>query len=950
MDAAKHSKKTRQLLREEIARGESMRFHVTRKTMKHLALPIGLLAFALGAAPAATAQNLEIPYKKFTLDNGLQVIVHEDHSDPIVAVYVSYHVGSAREEPGRSGFAHLFEHMLFQGSQHVGDDQHFKMVSEAGGTLNGTTNLDRTLYFETLPANFLELALWLEADRMGFLLPAVTLDKLNNQRDVVKNERRQNYENRPYAQGEGALVAALYPPDHPYSWVTIGSMADLSAASLEDVHNFFRRWYGPNNATLAIGGDIDTDKALALAKKYFGGIPAGPKVDPPAARPTKLDINKRIVMEDNVQLPQITLCWPTVDQKHGDDAALTLLASVLAQGKTSILEKALRMDENLARNVSANQDSAEIAGQFTITVTAAPNVTLDSLETKVLQLLQNVAEKGVDAEMLQRIKTRLETGFVRRMESVGSKTSSLCVGNMFTGNPNDAADELKKTLAVTADEITNSLKKYILNKTNIVLSVVPKGKIQLAASGRTAEQQKMETTFDRNAKPGAGPVPTIQTPVVWHDTLQNGVKVVGTKYTEIPITTLSLAVPAGHLYESMDKLGLASLTAACMNEGTKKLNTLQFTEAVEAIGANLNVNADDDEITITLSVLNKNLPAAIALMKDVLLEPRFDEKDFNRIKKQRLLAIDTRGENIGRTAGAVWQRLQFGDTTPLGLPSTGTKETVTKLTIDDVKNFHGERMAPAGARLTFVGALDNNGVKELFNDMNNAWKAKSSNAPIAANASAARPSETTNKLYLVDKAGAAQSEIRIGHEGVAMGDPDHFPLTVLNYILGGAFSSRINMNLREAKGYTYGARSNFESGLRTGVFTASGGVHTQFTKESVVEFMKELKNILNGVTEEELAFAKNALARNFALQYESANARLGMAGNISKFGFPDNYPTERMARLEKLTLADLKTLAEKYLHPDRMTILVVGDKEKIGKGLSELGYGVVELDIDGAKK
>ncbi|MFN0206197.1 MAG: M16 family metallopeptidase, partial [Planctomycetota bacterium] len=403
--------------------------------MKYPARILTLLFPALIFTNSIAAQGTELAYKKITLENGLDVIVHEDHSDPVVSVYVSYHVGSGREEPGRSGFAHLFEHMLFQGSQNVGDDQHFKLISEAGGTLNGTTNLDRTLYFETVPANQLELALWLEADRMGFVLPAVTLKKLDNQRDVVKNERRQNYENRPYAQSGVALVAALYPPDHPYSWVTIGSQEDLTAASLDDVHNFFRRWYGPNNATLAIGGDVKAEEVFVLVKKYFGTIPRGPEVTKPTPRPAPLEQTKRIVTEDKVQLPQIVLAWPAVEQSHADDAALTLLASILADGKTSILEKSFRIDEQVARNVSANNESAEVAGHFTIRVTAAPKVSLDDVELRVDNILKGIVANGVNADQLKRIKTRIESRNVRRLETVANKTSSLCVENMFTGNP-----------------------------------------------------------------------------------------------------------------------------------------------------------------------------------------------------------------------------------------------------------------------------------------------------------------------------------------------------------------------------------------------------------------------------------------------------------------------------------------------------------------------------------
>jgi zinc protease len=363
-----------------------------------------VLALLMPAAPDAAAQSpsVELPFTKVVLDNGLQVVIHEDRSDPVVAVYVLYHVGSGREEVGRSGFAHLFEHLMFQGSEHVGDDQHFKIVSEAGGTLNGTTNRDRTNYFETLPSNQLETALWLEADRMGYLLPAITQAKLDNQREVVKNERRQNYENVPYRQAAGKVMEALYPPDHPYHWLTIGSHEDLTAASLEDVHAFFRRWYGPNNATLAIGGDVDTAQALALVRKWFGGIPRGPEVAPPAQRPVRLDGNVRLVMEDKVKLPELSLIWPSVPRGHADEAALELLTAILSANKSAVLDRALTIDQVLASRVSASQAGDELAGEFDITVRAAPGTDLDTLEQAVLRLLAGLAADGVDPEQLQR--------------------------------------------------------------------------------------------------------------------------------------------------------------------------------------------------------------------------------------------------------------------------------------------------------------------------------------------------------------------------------------------------------------------------------------------------------------------------------------------------------------------------------------------------------------------
>jgi zinc protease len=931
--------------------------------------PTLVVALSFSAlASSALGQGQEIPHKKVVLDNGLQVILHEDHSDPLVSVYVSYHVGSGREEPGRSGFAHLFEHMLFQGSQHVGDDQHFKMVSEAGGTLNGTTNLDRTLYFETLPSNHLELALWLEADRMGFLLPAVTQEKLDNQRDVVKNERRQNYENRPYAQSSGVIAAGLYPADHPYSWVTIGSMKDLSAASLEDVHNFFRRWYGPNNATLGIGGDIDPEKTIALVKKYFGSIPRGPEVVKPVARAAVLPQSKRLVMEDKVQLPQLQLVWPGVPAGSAEEPALDMLASVLSQGKSSILEKALRIDETLVRNVSARNESSEVAGQFAITMTAAAGVSLDTLEQKVMDLLHGLETNGVSAEALDRHKAIAEAASIRRMETVASKTSSLTVNNMFYGEPNHAATELREFLEVTPKQVASALRVTILGKPYIALSVVPNGKIELAASGRVPEQVAQEKGFDRTKRPTAGDRPSIKAPEVWHDTLANGVKMIGAKYNEIPLTTLSIAVPAGRLSEDMTKLGLASLTAAMLNEGTQKMSTVELSDALEGLGATLNVGSDDDEITFNLSVINKNLKPAVEILRQVVLTPRFDAKDLARLKKQRLIAIDTRGDDIRGISSAVWQRLMFGDAAIEGMPAIGRRDTVEKITIDDVRNYYTQNATPAGARVSVVSDMSAAQVKDLLQPLVAAWTGSAGDGgvgaglsagvggarPKAKDAAAARPSVPTYDkvaLFLVDKPGAAQSEVSIGHLGVAVTDPDYYPLTVLNYVLGGAFSSRINMNLRESKGYTYGARSGFSAGVRPGPFAATGGIHTQYTKESVVEFMKELNAILDGVTDKELEFAKNALAQGLALRYESTMARMQLLNDIGKYGFPDDYLQKRLKQLDALTVDDLKALAKKHLHPDKMAILVVGDKQKVQQGLNGLGYGdAVELDIDGTKK
>ncbi|MHC5210887.1 MAG: M16 family metallopeptidase [Planctomycetota bacterium] len=897
----------------------------------------------------ATGQSpsVDLPFTKVVLENGLQVVVHEDRSDPVVAVYVLYHVGSGREEVGRSGFAHLFEHLMFQGSSHVGDDQHFKIVSEAGGSLNGTTNRDRTNYFETLPSNQLETALWLESDRMGFLLPAITQEKLDNQREVVKNERRQNYENVPYRQAWSEIMAALYPADHPYHWLTIGSHEDLTAASLEDVHAFFRRWYGPNNATLAIGGDVDTQEAIALARKWFGGIPRGPEVGPPAQRPVRLDENVRLVMEDKVQLPELSLTWPTAPKGHADEAALVMLSSILSANKAAILDRALTIDAVLASRVSASQRRDELAGEFDITVRAAPGVTLDTLEQTVHGLLVQLAADGVDADQLQRQKNRYESFQVNGLETVARRTNALAEANVFFGDPGAATRLLDEVLAVTPAQIDAALRTYLLDRPHVVMSVVPEGETEAAASGKGLPDGRAEVVadaVDRSSRPDAAPAVAFRPPAIWHDEFPSGVNVIGTRYTELPIVSLSLSVPAGHLRDRPETAGLASLTADLMNEGTLSLDTVGMTDALDELGASLRVGSDDDEITISLRTLGRHLPKAAALLQDVVLRPRFDAADFDRLKTQRISALETRGDSIRTIAGNSWGRVLYGKDDMTGWPADGTPDSVRGLTLDQVIAFHRDHVVPTGARLTVVGDVDAAGLRDLFAELATEW---SGEAP-AIVAQGEHPPRDATRIFLVDKPGAPQSEVRIGHEGLATTDPDWYPVSIMNYMLGGTFSSRINMNLREDKGYTYGARSRFSGGLRPGSFTASSGVRTDVTAESVAEIMKELNSIRDGITEEELAFARDGLMQAMNRQYEAVSALNRMLDSISMYGYPDDYLVGRIAILERITKADIDALAKKYVQPEKAAVLVVGDKEKVLGPLEALGYGpVTELDIDG---
>ena len=889
------------------------------------------------------AQDAFLPFEKHVLDNGLQVVLHEDHSDPVVAVYVYYHVGSSREEIGRSGFAHLFEHMLFQGSEHVGDNQHFKLIQEGGGTLNGTTNQDRTNYFETLPADKLELALWLESDRMGFLLPAMTQEKLDNQREVVKNERRQRYENQPYGLVHETVLQNLYPAGHPYSWTTIGSMEDLEQATLDDIANFFRRWYGPNNATLAIGGDFDPKRALMLVEKYFGSIPRGPEVDRPAPLPTRLEASRRLLLEDRVQLPQLTLVWPTVEAWHPDEAALDLLADVLSANRSSVLDRALLIEEELASYVTIAHSAQERAGTLTINLRPNPGVSLDQLEQRVDELLESFLAEELAPERLARMQNRREGAILRGLETVSARTSRLAFDNCFSGDPGRIAQELAGYRAVQPDHVQRVARRYVVGQARIGLSVVPHGKKELAATGSGPELERdvERAPLDRTQVPADGTPEPFRAPDVWHAKLANGISITGSPYDKIPLSRVSLSLPAGRLRETREELGLASLMAEMLEEGTERLDGNELVEALDELGADLSVAAGDDELVIRMSALNEHLPRAAALLVELVLTPRFAEEDFERLKRQRLLALETRADRIGAIAADAFARLVFGETTK-GSPAPGTAATIGALELADVQGFWKRHARAEGARLAFVGAASADDVVAHFAPLAGGLESGAASAlETQPGSHGEMPSGVA--VFLVDKPGAQQSEIRIGHPGVAQTDPNFFALQTMNYPLGGNFSSRINMNLREDKGYTYGARSAFTGARTPGVFVVASGVETDVTAPAVAEVLKELEAIGAGLSEEEVEYARQAVSRSLSRTYESAQARLSFLEQIAKYGFADDFPETRLRWLGDMKKADLDQLVRSYIHPKKLFVLIVGDAERVAEPLAELGLGPVTL-------
>ncbi len=910
-----------------------------------------------------TGNELVIPYEKYVLPNGLTVVVHEDHSDPVVHVDVTYHVGSAREEIGKSGFAHFFEHMMFQGSDHVADDEHFKIVTESGGTLNGSTNRDRTNYYETLPSNQLERALWLEADRMGFLLDAVTQKKFEIQRATVKNERGQNYDNRPYGLAGEVISKNLFPYGHPYSWLTIGYVEDLNRVNVNDLKNFFLRWYGPNNAVLTVGGDVTAKQVVTLAEKYFGTIPRGPEVTKTVVPTPVLDKDRYVSYEDNIRIPMLQMVFPTVPTYHPDEVPLDALADILGGGKTSLLYKNL-VKTQLAVQANAQHPSSELAGQLTLVALPYPGKRVDSTEAIIRRTLVEFEKRGVtDDDLAQFVATR-EARLVNGLASVSGKVSQLAQFQTLLGNPNFLPEELKRLHSLTKADVMRVYNQYVKGKNAVILTIYPKAKADLVAKPdnytvSTANYKapdygyaglkyaKATDSFDRSKKPGPGANPTLKVPPFWTDKLVNGLKVIGTRNDEIPTVTMLFSIRGGHLLSAADpsKAGIAQLTAALMNEATQRYTTEELNTKLEKLGSNINIQATTENITVSVESQVKNLDSTLALVEEKLFRPKFSTEDFNRLKKQQLELIGNQSTQPVVIANKAYNKLLYGADNIRAIPVSGTAKTVESITLDDVKAFYQKSLSPSVTDLVIVGDVDQKAVMPKLAFLKN-WAAKPVQIPTAS----PRQKIDKTRIFLVDKEQAAQSEIRIGYLTDLPYDAtgEYYRATLANYMLGGAFNSRINMNLREDKGYTYGARSGFASTLTPGPFTASAGVKAAATDSSVVEFVKEITNYgKSGITQEELDFVKSSLGQSDALRYETPFQKAIFLSRIVEYNLPRDYIDQQAKILKGITKAEIDAVAKKTLPVNNMVITVVGDKKLVKPGLERLGYEVIELDKEG---
>jgi len=901
--------------------------------------------------------EIVIPYKKYVLPNGLTLLVHEDHSDPIVHVDVTYHVGSAREELGRSGFAHFFEHMMFQGSDHVADEQHFKIVSEAGGDLNGTTNSDRTNYFETLPSNQLETALWLEADRMGFLLDAVTVPKFENQRATVKNERGQSYDNRPYGLVNEKVSQALYPQGHPYSWPVIGYLAELDRATLDDLKHFFLRWYGPNNATLTVAGDVDPKQVVELVEKYYGPIPAGPEVKPMKVEKVTLPEDRYISYEDNIRFPLIQFAYPTVGNRNPDEAPLDILADILGGGKNSIFYQNF-VKPQLAIQANVSHPCMELAGEFQMTVLPFPGKTLAEMESMIRKSIDEFETREISDDDLNRTKAMIENQLINELSSVDGKAGMLASYQTFTGNPNYIQQELKRYASVTKEDVKRVFNTYIKGQHPVILSVYPKGQKELAAKEDNFTPKFVDSTFvpndaeykdlvynkakdaegfDRSKQPGPGPNPTIKLPDFWTENFENGLAVIGAKNDEVPTVALRISIRAGHRFEDPAKSGIASLTADLLDESTQNYTAEEIANKLEVLGSSIDIHAENEEIVIDISSLKKNIDKTLELVEEKLMKPKFSMDDFNRKKQQQLEGISNQITQPTVIANNTFREVLYGKDNIMSIPNSGTLETAGSITLDDVKTYYETKFSPSISKLVIVGDVDKDEVLGKLGFLKS-WAKKD----VKFAEEKPTPAIEKTKIILVNKTQAPQSEIRIGY--IAMpydATGDYYKSKLMNFPLGAAFNSRINLNLRENKGWTYGARSTFQGTKFAGAYMASAGVKAAKTDSSVVEFMKEISNYADkGITEEELAFTKSSIGQSDARKYETSLQKAGFLQQILDYSLNKNFIDEQNKILAGITKAEIDALAKSKLPYSKMDIVVVGDKDLVLPGLSKLGYDI----------
>lgn len=929
-------------------------------------LPLVLLLL-LGACDAGLppAGGFEIQFERYELDNGLEVILHTDDSDPLAAVAMTFHVGSAREVEGRTGFAHLFEHLFFLDSENLGPGGLDRLMTRVGSSTNGSTSRDRTNYFEVVPIDGLEKTLWAEADKLGFFINTVTGSVVAKEKQVVKNEKRQGVDNRPYGHNEYVIDQAMYPRGHPYRWQVIGSLADLDAADLADAREFHTRWYGPNNATLVVAGDIDTEQTKEWIEKYFGEIPS--RETPEVVQPPEVRLagTRRLYHEDNFgNLPLLTLSWPTVPRYHADAYALDVLSSLLTDGKSTPLYEVLVEEEELTSQVTTYHGAQELAGQFNFQALAYPGTDLDDLLAAVRIAFQRLEDEGIPDAELARVKAGTETGFYRGLASAIGKAFQLADYAIFAGDPGYAAEDLERILAVSAHDVMRVYETYLKDRPHIATSFVPRGEVQLALEGSeraevviepivqgaeaefTVERGDERTpggAFDRSAEPPYGTSPSVRAPQVWRETLANGLSVLGVEDAETPIVQFQLTFRGGTLLEEPGRTGVANLLAETMLEGTANRTPEELEQAIDLLGAAVSVSAGSTGFSISGSVLARNYDETMALVEEILLEPRFGADRFELARQRVLNTIRQLDANPSFVASQAFDRLLYGNHS-LAQGSYGTLESVAAFTLDDLRAYHASALVPGAAAFLVAGAVSAEEATAPLSSLAARWE----ESPAPAYPDAPTWAADRAGLYFIDVPGAAQSVINVGRLALARTDDEYHPATVMNFRLGGGgFASELTQVLREGKGYTYGAGSRFQGGHYPGAFSVSTSVRSNVTLESLEIIRDMLASYGPTFDEEDLEVTKGFLLRTNARAFETLGAKLGVVRTVSDYGFAPDYVLQQEQTVRDMTVERVRELAARHLGGD-MIWLVVGDAETQMGRLGALGLGeAVMLDRAG---
>jgi zinc protease len=915
-----------------------------------------LLCFSLlhAQAPAAKSESLQIPqikFQKYKLDNGLEVILSEDHRLPLVAVNIWYHVGAANETVGHTGFAHLFEHMMFEGSKHVPGSGHAHFLEAAGVTdFNGTTGFDRTNYYETLPSNQLELALWLESDRMGYLPDKLDQANLSNQQDVVRNERRQSTENRPYGIADETVFHELFPKEHPYYPMVIGSHADIQAAKLEDVRNFFRLYYAPNNATLTIVGDFDPAKTRQLVEKYFGLLKSGPPVPPVKITTPAVTSERRATVQDNVQLPRVYEAWLTSPLFKPGDAEADITASALGGGKSSRLYKKLVYEKQLALDVEANQQSLALRSVFQIEATARPGVKPEDLEKAINDELAAFRTSGPTPEEMNRARNGIETNHISSLELLNAVADILNSYNQYVGTPDFLAGDIKRYEDATPETVRAFAQQQLEPHQRVVVYCVP-GKPDLGPEVATPKSEAKDTTRSsggepvntdaawREKPPAPGPARPLHLPVPEQFKLSNGLTVFYNERLGLPLVAAGLVFRRGSGANPIDRPGLASFTARMLQEGTATRSALQIADRSADLGTSISSRATVDASRLGTEALTRNFPDVLELLADVVLHPNFPQAEIERVRSERLAALVQERDEPFALAARVFSAALYGPKDTYGYPEIGTADSIKAIAREDLERFWKQNYLPNDAALIISGDFKLAELKPLLEKQFAAWKPEHAAAPEMGT-----PQPSDAKLILVDRPDAPQTTLVFFSLGPARSTPDYPQIEVMNADLGGLFSSRINMNLREEHGYTYGAGSVFRYHIAPGPFLVYSDVRTDATAPATTEVFKELRRMRDTLmTPEELKLAKDSIAQSLPGRFEHASETAATFAELYVYDLPADYFSSLPERINAVTTEQAQAAAQKYIQLDKVTVLAIGDRSKIEPDMKKLDLGKTEI-------